>query len=116
MQFWSLMYNCLSIPVAAGVFFPLMKARLPPTVAAAAMALSSLSVVLSSLMLYRYRPPPVHPMTRTAEASAPAENDANTLQVPLLQNDHGFSRSDLTNQFESPVNQAERGEIASEYS
>jgi P-type Cu+ transporter len=54
---WSLIYNCLGIPLAAGVFFPLVHTRLPPTVAAMAMALSSVSVVFSSLALRLYRPP-----------------------------------------------------------
>merc|ERR1711935_369268 len=56
---WSLLYNCLSIPLAAGVFYPIFHTRLPPTVAALAMALSSLSVVASSLALHLYRPPKV---------------------------------------------------------
>ena len=56
---WSLLYNCLSIPLAAGVFYPIFHTRLPPTVAALAMALSSLSVVASSLALHLYRPPKI---------------------------------------------------------
>jgi Cu+-exporting ATPase len=54
---WALLYNCLGIPIAAGVFYPLVQIRLPPTVAAAAMALSSISVVVSSLALKLYKPP-----------------------------------------------------------
>jgi Cu+-exporting ATPase len=56
---WSLVYNCLSIPLAAGVFYPVLHARLPPTVAALAMALSSISVVASSLALHLYRAPTI---------------------------------------------------------
>lgn len=57
---WALLYNCLGIPVAAGAFFPLVQERLPPTLAAAAMALSSLCVVLSSLSLrWTFSPPRV---------------------------------------------------------
>jgi P-type Cu+ transporter len=56
---FSLIYNCLGIPVAAGVFYPIVQVKLPPTLAAVAMALSSLSVVLSSLALRLYRPPKV---------------------------------------------------------
>lgn len=54
---WSLMYNCLGIPIAAGALYPLTRVRLPPPVAAIAMALSSISVVLSSMALRLYRPP-----------------------------------------------------------
>jgi len=53
---WALGFNCLGIPVAAGIFFPLIKAVLPPEVAGLAMAMSSVCVVCSSLALYRYRP------------------------------------------------------------
>ena len=56
---FSLLYNALSIPFAAGLFYPFMHVRLPPTVAAIAMALSSISVVGSSLALKLYRPPTI---------------------------------------------------------
>jgi Cu+-exporting ATPase len=54
---WAFVYNILGIPIAAGVFYPLIPVALPPWIAGAAMALSSVSVVLSSLALTRYRPP-----------------------------------------------------------
>lgn len=54
--FFSLAYNALGIPIAAGALYPAIRVRLPPEVAALAMALSSVSVVLSSLSLRRYRP------------------------------------------------------------
>lgn len=56
--FWALGYNSIMIPVAAGIFFPLMHPdRLPPWAAGIAMALSSISVVCSSLHLKYYKPP-----------------------------------------------------------
>lgn len=55
--FWALVYNTIGIPVAAGAFFPVFQVSLPPALAGAAMALSSVSVVLSSLALNLYSPP-----------------------------------------------------------
>ncbi|GAB4284160.1 MAG: heavy metal translocating P-type ATPase [Marinilabiliales bacterium] len=49
--FWAFIYNVISIPLAAGVLYPFFGILLNPMVAAAAMSLSSLSVVLNSLKL-----------------------------------------------------------------
>mmetsp|Transcript_15107 Transcript_15107/g.24561 ORF Transcript_15107/g.24561 Transcript_15107/m.24561 type:complete len:517 (+) Transcript_15107:269-1819(+) len=54
---WALGYNTLAIPIAAGIFYPMSHTALPPYVAAFAMALSSVSVLTSSLSLNRYKPP-----------------------------------------------------------
>lgn len=54
---FSLGYNVLGIPVAAGALYPVFRIRLPPELAAFAMALSSVSVVVSSLALKNYKPP-----------------------------------------------------------
>ncbi|ANZ77670.1 BA75_04583T0 [Komagataella pastoris] len=56
---WALVYNCIGVPIAAGVIYPYKNSRLDPAWAAAAMALSSISVVLSSLALKFYRAPEV---------------------------------------------------------
>ena len=44
-------YNVLGIPVAAGVLYPVFGVLLSPIIAAAAMALSSVSVILNALRL-----------------------------------------------------------------
>ena len=49
--FWALVYNALSIPIAAGVLYPAYGILLSPMVAGAAMAFSSVSVVSNSLRL-----------------------------------------------------------------
>ncbi len=54
--FWSLFYNVLGIPIAAGVLYPFFQIMLRPEIAGAAMALSSVSVVSNSLLLRRFKP------------------------------------------------------------
>jgi Cu+-exporting ATPase len=54
--FWAFVYNILGIPVAAGVLYPFVGVLLNPALAAAAMAMSSVSVLSNSLRLRRFRP------------------------------------------------------------
>ena len=53
--FWAFIYNTIGIPLAAGVFIPLLGWQLNPMFAAAAMSLSSFSVVTNALRLNFFR-------------------------------------------------------------
>jgi Cu+-exporting ATPase len=51
--FWAFFYNALGIPIAAGVLYPWLGWLLSPMVAAAAMSLSSVTVITNALRLRR---------------------------------------------------------------
>ncbi len=55
--FWAFAYNVVLIPVAMGVLFPFFGVLLDPALAAAAMAMSSVSVVTNALRLRGFRRP-----------------------------------------------------------
>jgi Cu+-exporting ATPase len=52
-MFWALFYNSLGIPIAAGLLYPFTGWLLSPIIAGGAMALSSVSVVLNTLLMKR---------------------------------------------------------------
>ncbi|ALV33225.1 heavy metal translocating P-type ATPase [Streptomyces sp. CdTB01] len=84
--FFALVYNAVGVPLAAGALYPLWGIRLSPIIAAAAMALSSLSVVTNSSRLRRWhtlplpdaRPAHVQPRVESAADRASAGSTANT--------------------------------------
>ena len=54
--FWAFFYNALGIPLAAGVFYPLLGWQLSPMFGSAAMSFSSVFVVSNALRLKGFRP------------------------------------------------------------
>ena len=54
---WAFAYNVVLIPVAMGALYPFFRVLLSPVLAAAAMAMSSVSVVTNALRLRGFRPP-----------------------------------------------------------
>ncbi|WP_328690312.1 heavy metal translocating P-type ATPase [Streptomyces phaeochromogenes] len=74
--FFALAYNATGIPIAAGVLYPWLGIRLSPILAAAAMALSSLSVVTNANRLRRHHPAPLpaaQPVAVEPRVEVPAE-------------------------------------------
>jgi len=54
--FWAFFYNALGIPLAAGIFYSVLHWQLNPMFAAAAMSLSSVTVVSNALRLRFFKP------------------------------------------------------------
>jgi Cu+-exporting ATPase len=82
--FWAFFYNTLGIPIGAGLLYPVIRLVVSPELAAALMALSSVSVTLNTLLLKRFRPSlrGGQPLPRAAQgaedprwAGAPAAGD-----------------------------------------
>jgi Cu+-exporting ATPase len=87
--FFALVYNAVGIPIAAGLLYPFFGIHLSPIIAAAAMALSSLSVVTNANRLRRWqpaaRPADVTPQvqlgtaTETSKTVTPEEQEETTM-------------------------------------
>lgn len=67
--FWAAGYNLLGIPLAAGVLYPPFHILLSPWIAAAAMAMSSVSVLTNSLRLRVWQPKPLPQSLPGSQAS-----------------------------------------------
>ena len=76
--FWAFCYNSIGIPLAAGVFFPILGWQLSPMFGAAAMSLSSVSVVSNALRLKLFKPK--HTAPASPEVPAGPETTKSTPQ------------------------------------
>jgi Cu+-exporting ATPase len=73
--FFAFIYNILGIPLAAGLFYSVFHLLLDPMIASAAMAASSVSVVMNSLRLRRFQPS-MRPTSRISDPGAtPKHNE-----------------------------------------
>ena len=72
--FWAFFYNVICIPVAAGALYPFWGITLNPMIGAAAMSLSSVTVVTNALRLKGFR---ILPGQRAAEEQAEGVNPEN---------------------------------------
>ena len=83
---WAFVYNVILIPIAMGVLYPVNHFKLDPMFAGGAMAFSSISVVLSSLLLKLFKP-----ITDISQSSAE--------QVYIRDRKNSLSNSDGTTQY-----------------
>ena len=92
--FWAFFYNCIGIPLAAGVLYPAFQIRLNPMFGAAAMSLSSIFVVGNALRLRGFKSGFTPLKKGTPKAShkeieithATAEGEQCILKTPAEQN------------------------------
>lgn len=92
--FWAFFYNCIGIPLAAGVLYPVFQIRLNPMFGAAAMSLSSIFVVGNALRLRGFKSGFTPLKKGTSKAShkeieithATAEGEQCILKAPAEQN------------------------------
>ena len=92
--FWAFFYNCIGIPLAAGVLYPAFQIRLNPMFGAAAMSLSSIFVVGNALRLRGFKSGFTPLKNGTPKAShkeieithATAEGEQCILKAPAEQN------------------------------
>lgn len=92
--FWAFFYNCIGIPLAAGVLYPAFQIRLNPMFGAAAMSLSSIFVVGNALRLRGFKsgftplkkgtPEVTHKEIKITHATA--EEEQCILKTPAEQN------------------------------
>ncbi len=69
--FWAFFYNCLGIPLAAGLFYPLWGLKLSPMIGSAAMSLSSLCVVTNALRLKLFKPKFIKEENKKSDSETP---------------------------------------------
>ena len=93
---FALGYNGLGIPVAAGVLYPAWHILLSPMIAGAAMAFSSLSVVLNANRLHAFDPTCAKPRHTTGRL-APVTIDEQALAKPAAGNTAGTTKGHTMN-------------------
>ncbi len=76
--FWAFIYNTLGIPIAAGLLYPYFQVVISPEIAAALMAISSLTVTFNTLLLRGFVPS----LKRERGTGIPSKRTAQPAHVP----------------------------------
>ena len=82
--FWAFCYNSIGIPLAAGVFFPILGWQLSPMFGAAAMSLSSVSVVSNALRLKLFKPKHTAPAPEITESTSKTEKGVSHMEKKIM--------------------------------
>ncbi len=87
--FWAFFYNIICIPLAAGVWYPLLHLQLSPMFAAAAMSLSSVTVVSNALRLRLWQPSIRRAAPQAVNSDGPAavpemKGESKTMEKKVL--------------------------------
>ncbi len=93
--FWAFFYNCIGIPLAAGVLYAPFHLRLTPMFGAAAMSLSSVCVVSNALRLRLFKPI-LNNVQKTPAKCAGAIPTINEDNQTCLQADHKKEETTMT--------------------
>jgi Cu+-exporting ATPase len=89
-------YNIVGIPIAAGILYPFLGLRLSPMIAAAAMALSSQSVVSNSNRLRGFKPKPIQSIAISRSAAEPKVEVGSHDAPPISQDTPTGQVDDMT--------------------
>ena len=95
--FWALIYNVVLLPIAAGVFYPSYQFALEPMYAGAAMALSSVSIVLSSLSLMMYKVPSAYTYARSLYVTSKVLVSVDDVKIHTDGEEEGVAMLTTTN-------------------
>ena len=82
--FWAFCYNSIGIPLAAGVFYPLLQWQLSPMFGAAAMSLSSVSVVSNALRLKLFKPKHTAPAAPSTVSTPKQEKGVSQMEKKIM--------------------------------
>lgn len=94
--FWAFFYNIIGIPLAAGVFYVSLGWQLDPMFAAAAMSLSSVTVVLNALRINRFKALESKLSIASDQNSLSSKNHQTFNLNNLQENNQSFNTKNMT--------------------